>query len=94
MRIRLANCLLIGLLAVAPAGCEPRPVVDGDDDTTIIEEDDSTIETDGVDTTPAQPRNGVDVEVGGREGVDVNVAPGQTAPADSGTSGTNTDANR
>jgi hypothetical protein len=85
--------LLAGFFAIGATGCEPRPVVvDPDDgDTTVIEDDaDVDVVPDG---TTTEPRTGVDVQVGGEEGVDVNVNP---APPDStptgSPAGTSTDA--
>jgi hypothetical protein len=73
MRFNFVKCLMVGALAMAPLGCEPRPVVaPDDDDTTVIEEGDVDVDRD-VDTPPANG-TGVDVNVGGeRGGVDVDV---------------------
>ena len=81
----LGKYLLAGLLSVASLGCEPRPVVvDPDDgDTTIIEDDADVVVPDGSTT---QPETGVDVRVGGGEGVDVDVNPTQPDSSPSGTS--------
>ena len=63
----LVKCLLLGSLVISPLGCEPRPVVvDPDDDTTVVEERETIIDRD-----PAGP--GVDVNVGGERGIDVDV---------------------
>lgn len=70
MNVHWIQCALFGALAVGPLGCEPRPVVDGDDDdTTVIEERDTILERD----RDAAPGTGVDVNVGGERGVDVDV---------------------
>ena len=81
----LGKYLLAGLLSVASLGCEPRPVVvDPDDgDTTIIEDDADVVIPDGSTT---QPETGVDVRVGGGEGVDVDVNPAQPGSNPSGAS--------
>ena len=73
MRLNLVKCLLLGALVTAPIGCEPRPVVvdPNDDETTIIEEGDVDVDRDVV--PPPEPRSGVDVNVGGENGVDVDV---------------------
>ena len=71
MRLNLVKCLLLGALVVSPLGCEPRPVVDDDDDTTIIEEGDVDVERDAM--PPPEPGTGVDVNVGGERGVEVDV---------------------
>jgi hypothetical protein len=76
MNFRIPGWLL-GVLLIASVGCEPRPVVvdPNDGDTTVIEEDDADVVV-PPDTTPAEPGTGVDVNVGGDRGVDVNVTPG------------------
>jgi hypothetical protein len=81
----LGKYLLAGLLSVASLGCEPRPVVvDPDDgDTTVIDDDADVVVPDGSTT---QPETGVDVRVGGGEGVDVDVNPAQPGSSPSGAS--------
>ena len=71
----LCGWFLAGLFAVVSLGCEPRPVViaPDDGDTTVIE-DDADVEV-VPNTTTSQPETGVDVRVGGEDGVDVNVNP-------------------
>jgi hypothetical protein len=61
--------LLLGVLIVSPLGCEPQPVVvdPDDDDTTVIEERDTVIERE------TEPDAGVEVNVGGERGIDVDV---------------------
>ena len=71
MRTNLVKCFLLAALAISPLGCEPRPVVvdPEDDDTTVVEERDTIIDRD----TDTEPGTGVDVNVGGERGVDVDV---------------------
>jgi hypothetical protein len=67
----LVKCLLLGSLVISPLGCEPRPVVvDPDDDTTVVEERETIIDREPA-AEPAEP--GVDVNVGGERGIDVDV---------------------
>jgi hypothetical protein len=76
MTFRIAKRLFVGLLAIAPLGCEPRPVVvtpDADDDTTVIEERDVEVEREDPAMPPPQSGPSVDVDVGGGKGVDVDV---------------------
>ena len=91
----LGRFLLAGLFAASSMGCEPRPVVvdPNDGDTTVIE-DDADVEVVPDDTT-TQPETGVDVQVDGDEGVNVNVNPAQpdSNPTNSPT-GTSTDASQ
>jgi hypothetical protein len=79
----------MGLVATIAIGCEPKPVVVEPDNggTTIIEEDETNVDAVPNGTT-TQPETGVDVNVGGDRGVDVNVDP---ATPDSGNSGSATD---
>jgi hypothetical protein len=76
MKLCFPDWLLVAVLAVIAAGCEPRPVVvdPADGDTTIIEEDADRVTPPG--TTSRTPGTDVDVRVGEEGGVDVNVAPG------------------
>lgn len=67
MRLNLVKGLLMGVLVGSPLGCEPQPVADPNNDTTVVEERETVIERD------AEPNAGVDVNVGGERGVDVNV---------------------
>jgi hypothetical protein len=78
---RILAALFAGAVAAVFFGCGPEPVVvdpDGDADTTVIERD---VEV----SDPALPENdandGVQVDVGGGEGVDVNVDPDNTPDA-------------
>jgi hypothetical protein len=62
MKCHLVKFLLLSVLAIAPIGCEPRPVVvdpNNGDSTTVIDEDDD------VDVVPApqQPDTDVDVDI-------------------------------
>jgi hypothetical protein len=83
----LSRWLLAGLVTIVSLGCEPRPVVvDPDDGDTTVIEDDADVEV-VPDTTTTQPGTGVDVQVGGDEGVDVNVNP----PSTQNPSGSSTD---
>jgi hypothetical protein len=73
MTQRITSCLLACLLAFGLIGCEPTPVVvtpDADDDT-VVEERDVEVENDT--TAPPQTDGGVNVDVGGENGVDVDV---------------------
>jgi hypothetical protein len=76
MKRLVGEFLLCGILVSAGAGCEPRPVIvnpDNDGDTTVIDDDaDVSVVPDG---TITQPETGVDVRIGGGEGVDVKVTP-------------------
>jgi hypothetical protein len=69
MKMHLLKYLAVGAMAISPMGCEPRPVVDGEPNTTVIEEDVDMVEDDNVD----EPGTGVGVNVGGEPGVDVDV---------------------
>jgi hypothetical protein len=78
---RFLTALFAGVFTVALIGCGPEPVVvdpDADDDTTVIERDVEVVE-------PAAPANdagtGVQVDVGGGEGVDVKVDSDNTPDA-------------
>jgi hypothetical protein len=75
MATHFAKCMFAGLLTVAAFGCEPRPVVvDPDDDgTTIIEEGDVEVERTEPAIPPPESDSGVEVDVGGGEGVDIKV---------------------
>jgi hypothetical protein len=71
--IRFLTVLFAAVFAPALIGCGPEPVVvdpEGDADTTVIERDVEVVE-------PGAPANddgsGVQVDVGGGEGVDVKV---------------------
>jgi hypothetical protein len=78
---RFFTALLAGVFAAALIGCGPQPVVvdpDGDDDTTVIERDVEVVEP-GTSATDSD--NGVQVDVGGREGVDVKVDSDNTPDA-------------
>ena len=86
MKRTFGNCLLASLFAIVFMGCEPRPVVvDPDDGDTTIIEDDADVEVVPNGTT-TQPETGVDVRVGGGEGVDVDVNPPTTGSNASGSS--------
>jgi hypothetical protein len=69
------TCLLLGgVLAGVILGCETQPPAVRESTTTIVEEDEAI---DAPDTT-VQPDNGVEVGVGGGQGVDVNVNRGSS----------------
>jgi hypothetical protein len=72
MWLSVMKGFLLGVLVISPLGCEPQPVVEPDDDTTVIEERDTVIEDDA----DAEPQSGVDVNVGGERGVEVGVGQG------------------
>jgi hypothetical protein len=78
---RFLAAMFAGVFATALTGCGPEPVVvepDEDADTTVIERDVEVVE-------PAAPANdagtGVQVDVGGGEGVDVKVDSDNTPDA-------------
>lgn len=83
MSLHDMKCLLLGIAAVVLVGCEPRPVVVEPDNgaATVVEEDeDVEVERDATDATP-QSGASVDVNVGGKNDVDVEIKPGAEEPA-------------
>jgi hypothetical protein len=82
MKCYIVKYVLLGVLAIAPAGCEPRPVVVNPDDgesTTVIDEDDD------VDVVPV-PQPDTDV--------DVDITPGTSGSGTNTTQGAGTNANQ
>ena len=79
MFVRLTHIILGGLLAAGIAGCDSRPAV-------IIENPPNRTQTDvDIQTPVVQPPDSkaqVDVQVGGGEGVDVNVGTPPSTPPD------------
>ena len=75
MAMHITKYLFVGLLTVASFGCEPRPVVvnPDDDGTTVIEDGDVEVERTEPAIPPPESDSGVEVDVGGGEGVDVKV---------------------
>ena len=74
MTRRITSWLISCILGFGLLGCEPAPVVvtpDADDDTTVVEERDVIIDRDTTTTPPAD--DGVSVDVGGQNGVEVDV---------------------
>jgi hypothetical protein len=74
----LAKFLVMGVLAMTQLGCEPAPVVvnpDGDDDTTVVEERDTVVAPNDSTMPPPESDAGVNVDVGGENGVNVDVTP-------------------
>jgi hypothetical protein len=65
MRAKLWIFALIGLLTLAPLGCEPRPINTEPDKAGEVQ----------IDTEDESRKSGVEVRVGGGEGVDVKVDP-------------------
>lgn len=82
MNAHFLKCLLVALMTAIPVGCEPRPVVDDEEpgaaETEVEIDRDATNET----TRPPSSGTGVDVNVGGEKGVDVDVNPGQSDTED------------
>ena len=76
MRAQLTACIAGVLFVVGAVGCEPRPAVEepgaaeSNVEVDTMEETDTTVTEPGVDD---DANTGVDVGVGGEEGVNVNV---------------------
>jgi len=71
MKFHFVKYVLLSALAIAPIGCEPRPVVvdPNDNDTTVIEDDADVVVPDRT------PDTDIDVGVGQPDGTDINVNP-------------------
>jgi hypothetical protein len=68
MVLRFLKGCTLSLLVIAPIGCQPNPAIEPP-----VERDEAEVDRDGdVDTTP---ESGVDVQVGGGEGVKVDIEP-------------------
>jgi hypothetical protein len=68
MNAILCRVVLMGLVAAAPYGCEPRPI---SEDANQQEEVEIDVGRNGA--IDDDPDAGVDVQIGGGEGVDVDV---------------------
>jgi hypothetical protein len=74
----LTKFLVVGALAITQFGCEPAPVVvnpDGDGDTTVVEERDTVVVPNDSTMPPPNSDADVNVDVGGEDGVKVDVTP-------------------
>jgi hypothetical protein len=76
MSHRFGTCLLVGVLAATPLGCEPKPVVvdpGGDGGAVVIEERDVEVEREDPTIPPPDSGTDVRVDVGGGKGIEVDV---------------------